>query len=266
MTLLLATMTERFGLITQDTCSSRDDGARPDGWRGIDPLDASGPIVGHGTGMAPRATAYGLADKIGFFPRMRMITGCTGSLSASAHWALALGLGASFTDIDALVEAGGPAIFDRIARETAGLHEWAVAHLGWSHRHGRILGHLFSHDGARMHITAISDHVISPAPDVATPEYRRAYALHGTAGDSRGASAFHDAMADAVLASQASGFFRDGALIGGQLVSARIDEGGIVADVRRDLPDLEQRRIEAATGTRALLLGIQGGSGGHDGR
>lgn len=262
MTLLLVTVAEQVGIITQDTLLCRDEGERPDGWRGTRPMEADEPVRSWGDGTADEVPCIGIVNKLGLFPAMKMIGGMNGELLPAATWFTALSSGLGFADIDEAHEHA-PSMLDSLMRMGSRAGELAVVHVGWSPSAGRVVGWAYTWNGDGIDVARVLDnHVISPAPDTSTAAYARAFDLAEPAA--RGASVdFHGRMAAVIFNDLQRGFFRRGAAIGGQLVQARVDESGITTRVMRDFPDLKQRRAEAKT-ARAEIVGqiAQAGSVG----
>lgn len=229
MPLLIATVAEDFVLLSQDSAATdplpAETAARIE-VAYVQRGDARASAAFVGDGSPPTAALTGFANRVWSVPQLAALIGGVGNddvVMSWALWAQQAGFASDLTNLNTLA----PRYFRQMAaRLPAG--PLVFVHLGWSPRHGRCIGILFNRDRAFEPETIEPGHLISPAPAPDDPEAadidaRRVPAAHGVESDR-----YHVVVAGAIARTWRRGQYRSGLIIGGQLITARVDRGGAI--------------------------------------
>lgn len=238
MTLLIATVTPRFAVVSQDAFVTADaDKAKiPECAGAVADFSAGDELrLGFaGDGEPPTDRPLCFVQKVTVAGNV--VLAGAGSYLLFARWAAALA---------GLPESCDVAAADRIAPERlrALRDELAIrlptvfAHVGWSKERGRVIGFLYASAEDFRSRPLGAGHAMSPLPSPDDPDYDDLAARWTPAALGIGTRDFHVRAAENIYRAYRRGLYPKGAGIGGWLDVATVDCDGIEVKRTHAFPD-----------------------------
>jgi hypothetical protein len=240
MTLLISTVTPSACWLSQDTALSNLEHVADGKTFGVseNAADLWGDLLPAGTSSI--APPLGFNDKVVTIPRLSMVIGGVGSLLGLACWCGAVAGAIGAADIDG-IDALRPDLWRNIDPKVKAASQLLVVHLGWSTVRERMIG--YAYDSATDFRPALirQGHTIHPMPSDDDAEWERIANLWTPAAQGQLVEEFHVKVAQAQHRTFKRGMYRQGAVVGGQVHTARIDRNGIHLSVMHQFPDYAEQ-------------------------
>lgn len=196
--------------------------------------DAAAAMAGSftGNGKPPQLDPIGFASKLTVLPHLHMVALGSGPIDAVGQWTRPLHFTTGPGDVCTL----NPFVPDALRQMCA---TWSfdelfiIAHVGWSRSEGRLAGFIYSSaaDFEPVELTAGGGHNMVPPASPSDHDYPSLAERWTAAAAGEETELFHLDLARNQFHTYRAGLLRNGAAVGGELVVARIDAGGI--SVRR---------------------------------
>lgn len=225
MTLLNATITDRFAIVSADTAMSPAAAPEVDDAPSTSDMQAAMASNFRGDGTAPTVESVGHAAKIIALPHLGMVVAGIGNWQFFVRWAAGLFNTSFETDVVGL----NPFIPDQL-RQFAQWHGDApirIVHVGWHAEESRPAGFIYGSGDGFEPIKLTGGHTTAPPPDPDDPEYASLAKRFELAAAGIDVEQFHLALAQNQYRAFAAGKLAGGVLLGGDLLMARVDADGI---------------------------------------
>lgn len=240
MTILIATLTPEFGLITQDSLIGdipADDAADAESHIGqaLSFDDAVSRTL-TGDGEPPQVQTLGHCTKLAAYAHLHMIGGYAGSL------AMAIKLKSALTHyVDAADVTGVSLIVPDLVRQLRQPGDRAeilqFIHIGFDPLRRKVVGYFHSGDRDFNGVQLAIGHTLQPIVDTADDGYDEIAAISEAAGYGTETEAFHLKVAQNQYRAWSAGKYRAGMTVGGQLHTALVDALGITLCISHSFPD-----------------------------
>lgn len=225
MTLLNATITDRFAIVSADTAMSPSAAPEVDDAPSTSDIEAALASNFCGDGTAPTVESVGHAAKVIALPHLGMVVAGIGNWQFFVRWAAGLFNTSFETDVVGL----NPFIPDQL-RQFAQWHGDApirIVHVGWHADENRPAGFVYSSGDNFEPVALTGGHTTAPPPDPDDVEYESLADRFELAAAGIDVEDFHLALAQNQYRAFTAGKLADGVLLGGDLITARIDADGV---------------------------------------
>lgn len=260
MTLFIVTVTERYALVSQDTFVTREqDVSREDVDTSLTGNMATATRTAYvGGGRTELFPPLTFASKMAFLPHLHAIVGGSGDFGLQAMWTGVLNMAGGLRNIDgiACIAQSGLA---RLAKRIGEPGPLTVFHVGWSERAGKPRAFIQSSQDGFALVELTIGHSISPAPNFNDPSAATMCLLWkpaATGEDITATREFHKVVATNQHRAYRSGLFRQGAGIGGQLQTARVEHRGLSVERTLSFPGFTEAVNELSNAVERHIDGM----------
>lgn len=251
MTILIATICDRFALVSQDSFVTDASTLGADA-RGVDTrlnFDDAGAAVDAdlvGDGTPPTTVPLAFGTKFRAIPQLGMVIGCTGDGQVAFAW-MELVARLSFARDIVELSTFTPMLLANLYRASGTQVPLAIVHVGYSRLEGACRGFVYnSAEDFKPVRLKRGHHLYSPVPSPDDADYDDLAARWAPAADGVDTESFHVKLAINQHRTYRRGLYRAGAGIGGQLHTASVDsEGGVRLWTAHEFPGFAEQSQDA---------------------
>lgn len=224
MTICNATVCDEFAVISCDTYMAPE---QPDIVEAQSTSDLNAALSSNmvGDGTTPTVEPIGCASKIIPLPHLNMVVAGIGNFDFFTRWTAGLMRTAFETDVAKLNPFAAEQL--RLMAQWFGDVTVRVIHIGWDANEGRPAGFVYGSGDGFEPIELTGGHTTAPPPNPDDSEYAELANRFELAAAGIDVEQFHLALAQNQYRAFAAGKLADGVLLGGDLITARIDAAGI---------------------------------------
>lgn len=233
MSLLIVTITDRVGYVSQDTfVTDRGDAPSPEATkRATEDIQAAieSTFIGDGTPPADKVLCH--RNKLSAFLRFGLAVAGCGSLGFQSLWLGRLSHLQGDHDVVG-IDAFAPGLLRGLRAELLeaslpSIGDHVVCHIGWSRTESRVRGFIYNAADDFKAVPLGAGHTMMPAANPEDPDYDALYEAWSPAVRGEGVEGFHILAAANMHRSYRAGRLAPGAGIGGDLWTAQVDSGGV---------------------------------------
>lgn len=236
MTLLIATVTPKFGLLSADTLVGHYQEGGPvfgtsTSW------DTASASAFRGSGGAGSARPVAVATKIVVLPHLQMLMAATGSAETFLRWANYLTFAGAVQNVREL-DVVAPSLLRAQLEHAKHIN---IVHLGWVPSEGKVAGFVYSSADGFASVELTEGHSVSPAPETGGPDHDALAEAWSPAAQGNGTEALHVMIAQNQFSACRRGLYGADAVLGGQLHTAVIDGHGISVKTSHTFPGCQEQ-------------------------